>query len=133
MSENINKIWGTRRRILLTDNSEIDLLYLKKDSFCSLHRHKQKINKFVVIFGKVKIETEFGQQVLKKNDSFTVKPPQLHRFIAIEDSIMVELAYTPKNIKINETDILRISQGGLIINGIEMAEDELRKKGMLEL
>jgi len=133
MSENINKIWGTRRRILLTDNSEIDLLYLKKDSFCSTHNHKQKSNKFVVISGKVRIETEFAQQILKKNDSFTVKPPLIHRFFALEDSVMVELAFTSNNIKINENDILRISQGGLIINGKEMTENELREKGMLGL
>ena len=131
--ENITKIWGIRRRILLTDNSEIDLLYLKKGSFCSLHRHKQKINKFVVICGQVKIESEFGHQVLKKNDSFTVKPPQLHRFVILEHSVMVELAYTSKNIKIDPKDIMRILQGGKIINGVDFTEDELREKGMLEL
>ena len=130
--ESIHKIWGERRRILLTDNSEIDLLYLKKDSFCSTHRHKQKSNKFVVISGKVKIETEFAQQILKKDDSFTVKPPLTHRFVALEDSIMVELAYR-KDGKIDPSDIFRISQGGRIINGIKMSENELREKGLLEL
>ena len=108
MSDNIHKIWGERRRILLTDNSEIDLLYLKKDSFCSTHNHKNKVNKFVVISGRVRIETEFGQQMLKKDSSFTVKPPLTHRFFALEDSVMVELAYTSKNIKIDPNDILRI-------------------------
>lgn len=133
MSDNIHKIWGERRRILLTDNSEIDLLYLKKDSFCSTHKHMRKINKFVVISGRMRIETEFGQQILKKDDSFTVKPPLIHRFSTGEDSVMVELAYTPKNIKIDPTDIFRISQGGRVINGKEMTEDEMRKQGLLEL
>lgn len=133
MSENINKIWGTRRRILLTDNSEIDLLYLKKNSFCSTHSHKQKLNKFVVISGKIEIQTEFATQILQAKQSFTVKPPLTHRFLVLEDAIIIELAYTSKNIKINPHDIIRISQGGKLINGIEITEDELRKKGLLEL
>jgi mannose-6-phosphate isomerase-like protein (cupin superfamily) len=132
MSDNIHKIWGERRRILLTDKAEIDLLYLKKDSFCSTHKHKHKINKFVLISGKVRIETEFGQQILKKDDSFTVKPPLIHRFFALEDSIMIELAYTTGR-KIDPYDIWRYSQGGRIINKKEMTKDEMRKKGLLEL
>ncbi len=131
--ESIYKIWGERRRILLTDNTEIDLLYLKKDSFCSTHRHKNKINKFVLISGKVKIETEFGSQLLKPKLGFTVKPPLIHRFVVLKDSIMIELAYTHKNIKIDPNDIIRISQGGRIIDGKEMTENEMRKGGLLKL
>ncbi len=132
MSENIHKIWGERRRILLTDKAEIDLLYLKKDSFCSTHKHAYKLNKFVVVSGKVKIETEHGTSILEKNDSLIVRPPQIHRFFVLEDSVMIELAYT-EHTKIDTNDIIRFKQGGRIINGEEMTEDEMRKKGLLEL
>lgn len=129
---NIHKIWGERRRILLTDKTEIDLLYLKKNSFCSTHTHKYKINKFVVISGKVKIETEFGTKILNKNESHTVNPSICHRFFVIEDSIMVELAYVREG-KINPNDIDRVNQGGRIVDGKEMTEDEIRKEGKLLL
>ena len=43
---NIHKVWGERRRLLLTNKVEIDLLYLHKDCFCSTHRHVDKINVF---------------------------------------------------------------------------------------
>lgn len=129
---NIYKIWGERRRIFLDDKNEIDLLYLKKDSFCSTHTHKYKANKFVVISGRVRIRTEFGTKVLNKNESHTVNPPICHRFFALEDSIMIELAYVKEG-KINPNDIDRVNQGGRFINGKEYTEDELRKKGMLEL
>ena len=46
MSDSIFKVWGERRRLLLIDQTEIDLLYLKKDHFCSTHNHNDKINKF---------------------------------------------------------------------------------------
>jgi len=128
----IFKIWGERRRILLTDQTEIDLLYVKKDTFCSTHSHLTKINKFVVIEGKVRIETEFGQKTLTKNQSFEVKPPLRHRFIAVEDSVMIELAYVDSGF-IQPKDIKRKKQGGRVVKGKEMTEDKMRKKGLLDL
>jgi len=129
---NIMKVWGERRRLLLTNETEIDLLYVKKDNFCSRHLHKTKINKFVVIEGEVRIETEFGKKVLHKNESFEVQPSILHRFIALENSIMIELAYVIEGF-IQPKDIKRIKQGGRIVNGKEMTENSMRKKGLLDL
>ena len=127
---NLYKIWGERRRILLTDKCEIDLLYLKKDSFCSRHKHKAKTNKFVVVKGKVRIETEFDKKILGKNQSFEVKAPLIHRFFALKNSIMVELAYVDEGY-IKPDDIKRFKQGGRIVNGKEMTENQMRKKGLL--
>ncbi len=132
MSNNIFKIWGERRRILLNDKVEIDLLYLKKDTFCSTHSHTHKENIFTIITGKVAIETEYGTTILTKNESWVVSPPLRHRFCALEDSIMIECA-SVKVGKIDESDINRLSQGGRIIKGKEYTLDEMRKKGMLGL
>ena len=126
----IFKVWGERRRILLTDRCEIDLLYLKKDTFCSRHKHKSKTNKFVVVKGKIKIETEFGNKILTKNQSFEVKPPLIHRFVALKNSIVVELAIVKEGF-VKPDDILRIRQGGRIIKGKEITENQMRKKGLL--
>ena len=65
----IFKIWGHRRRIHLNGQYEIDLLDLKANTFCSTHFHKDKINKFIVISGRVKIESEFGSVILKENNT----------------------------------------------------------------
>ena len=129
---NIFKVWGTRRRILLTDTVEIDLLHLKKNTFCSSHSHKNKINLFTVIKGKVKIETEYGRIILRKNESFEVRPPLKHRFIALTNSIMVESAFVNKG-KINPNDIKREKLGGKIIKRKYLSIPELKKKGYLEL
>jgi quercetin dioxygenase-like cupin family protein len=128
----IFKIWGERRRILLTDKCEIDLLYLKKNTFCSTHRHKTKINRFYVVSGQVRIETEFGTVLLMKGDNWEIRPPVKHRFYAYNDSTMIEMAYIEKG-KIRPDDIQRETQGGKKINGIEYTEDELKEKGLLEL
>jgi len=132
MNGNIHKIWGERRRILLTDKCEIDLLYLKKDTFCSTHHHKYKINRFVVVKGQVRIETGFGHHTLKENESWDVYPPLIHRFVPLTDAIMIEVAFVEEG-KINPDDINRISQGGRIINGKEMTHNEMKEKGLLDL
>jgi mannose-6-phosphate isomerase-like protein (cupin superfamily) len=132
MTDNIYKVWGERRRLLLTDQTEIDLLYLKQNSFCSTHKHKNKINKFVVIEGSLIIETEFGKKLILAKESFTVNSPLIHRFFAREESIVVELAYVKEG-KIDPEDIERFSQGGRVIDGLELTEDEMREKGLLGL
>ena len=130
--ENINKIWGTRSRILLDDHNEIDLLKLKKNTFCSTHTHKDKINVFILVNGKVKIETEIGYKILMPNDEWTVYPLVKHRFVVLEDSVMLELAYV-RDGKIYENDINRESLGGKIIDGKELTIDDLKAKGLLNL
>lgn len=134
MSDNVFKIWGTRRRMLLTIRTEIDLLHIKKNSFCSTHSHEFKINRFFVVSGKVKIETDYGHKTLTANESWTVEPPRVHRFIALEDSVVVEMAFIfPEDSQIIPDDIKRISQGGRIIDGKEKTLEELEKEGKLDL
>ena len=130
--QNINKIWGTRRRIYLDKQHETDLVHLKKDTFCSTHDHKNKNNKFVVVSGKVRIETEYGNMILFPTDSWTVLAPLRHRFVALEDSVMIEMAYVEKG-NIDPKDINRISLGGRIIHGEEYPIDILKAKGLLDL
>ncbi len=132
MNGNIHKVWGERRRILLTDITEIDLLYLKPHTFCSTHTHKHKINKFVVVSGEVHVETEYGDKCLKPTQSFEVYPGIRHRFVTHIDSVMVELAYVKEG-KIDPDDIDRISQGGRFVKGKEMTHNEMRDKGLLNL
>jgi len=129
---NIFKVWGRRERILLTDTSEIDLLYIKRDCFCSLHCHRRKINRFNVISGEVRIESEYGSVTLKAGQSFEVRPILKHRFFAVEDSVMIESAYVENGV-IDADDIERESQGGRMIDEKEMTLDEMKEKGLLDL
>ncbi len=130
--ENIHKIWGERRRIHLDDKNEIDLLYLKKNTFCSTHTHKYKNNKFILISGNVVIETEFDKANLGSNDEWTVLAPNKHRFVVLENSVMIEMAWVFDD-TIDPEDINRESLGGKIIDGVEYTIDQLKEKGLLDL
>jgi len=132
MSNNSFKIWGIKQRIHCDYHNEIDLLQLKKNSFCSVHHHKEKINKFILVSGKVAIVSELGTKVLAINETFEVHPPLVHKFQALEDSILIEIAYTNDAI-IDSSDIVRQIQGGLIINGVAMSIPELKEKKLLDL
>jgi len=129
---NIFKVWGIRNRILLTSQTEIDLLTVKKDCFCSTHSHIEKINKFYVIKGCFEIQTAFGTKILNSGESFSVEPPMVHRFKALEDSTVIELAYVKDGV-IDPDDINRMKQGGRIINGKEFTLDEIEKQGIKEV
>ena len=129
---NIHKIWGRRYRVHLDEKSEVDLLYINKNCFCSTHSHKSKINKFMVVSGVVVIETEFGTTILKANDSWVVEPPMKHRFCGLEDSVMLEIAYVKESV-IDPDDINRESLGGKIVAGVEYTINELKTQGMLDL
>ena len=114
--DSIFKIWGERHRVHLDKQHETDLVYLKKDCFCSTHDHKYKSNKFLVISGKVKIQTEYGSKILFPKEIWIVEAPLKHRFVALEDSIMLEMAFVNEG-EIDPADINRISLGGRIIEG----------------
>jgi len=131
-SGNINKIWGQRIRILLNNTHEIDHLKLNKNTFCSTHNHSKKINLFYVLKGKVEIQTEFGNVILKKGESWYVRPPLKHRFRALTNAEMIEIAFVEKG-KIDAKDINRELLGGRIIKGKYISIPELRKKGLLVL
>lgn len=123
MSDNIFKVWGTRRRILVNDLVEVDHLQIKKDHCCSVHYHQYKSNRFYVISGKCKIKTELNEIVLGPNEVFDVHPLIVHHFHALEDTVMIECAY----VKLDQGDINRHKQGGKIIDDEWITEDQMRK------
>ena len=128
----IKKIWGTRQRILKSDKTEIDLLYLDKDTACSIHNHAEKINRFVLIKGNVTIRTNLGDKQLVINEPFDIEPPLVHQFVVNEDSIMIELAFVKEG-KIDENDIDRQKQGGKIINNKFFTMNELTERNWLKI
>jgi len=128
----IRKVWGNCHKISRLDNTEIDLLYLEKNSACSVHHHKEKINRFILISGRVTINSDLGAYTLQLNEPFDVDPNIKHQFVAFEDSVMIEIAYV-KDGKIDNKDIVRDVQGGKFIDGEFKTLDELRDNNWLGL
>ena len=128
----IKKIWGIRQRLLSSDQVEVDFLILDKDTACSIHSHKDKINRFVLVAGDVDIKSDLGTHKLIINQSFDVEPPTTHQFVVRKKSYMIELAFVKEG-KIRADDICRMVQGGKIINDKFITLDRLREDGALDL
>jgi len=121
----IYKIWGFKIRLLETATTVVDILTLKRGGFCSWHYHDFKYNLFIVLSGRVLIETEDYTKVLLKNDYYAVAPKIKHRFVAKSKAKLIEVMYTNP---VLEDDIIREKQGGLIIDGQFISEDEIKRK-----
>jgi len=127
MENNIKKVWGLCSKLLRTDQTEIDLLTLEKNTGCSQHYHLKKINRFILLKGDVRIKTDLGEHKLKLQIPFDVLPNLKHQFIAKKDSLLLEIAFVNEG-KIQEGDIKRLVQGGKFIRGKFYTLDQLREK-----
>jgi len=128
------KVWGKKRTMFKGNNVQIDILYLKKDTFCSWHYHNTKYNKFVVQNGRIRVEIidqqmpkGYGVELDRDSgyDYVIVNPKKEHRFVALEDAVVIEIMYTDKDKTLYNDDIVRSSQGGKIIDGKEIRECDL--------
>jgi mannose-6-phosphate isomerase-like protein (cupin superfamily) len=107
------KVWGERWLIRKDSTHAVSFLKLKARTRCSWHKHREKYNLFVVLWGKVGIRCEqidgsVSETILTHGDSFTTKPGQAHEFVAYESSGMIEEMY----VEYSEEDIQRTDQGG---------------------
>jgi len=117
------KVWGSREVLWEESHVLITLLHLKKDTYSSLHNHKSKSDKFIVVSGEVKIITELGETTLFSGDVLVIDPPLLHQFVVVTNSVMIEISYS----KLDAEDICRIYQGGKIVDGEKVSLNELNK------
>lgn len=125
----MDKVWGKKIDLFNTLRLDIDLLILKPNTFCSWHYHEYKGNLFILLWGKVfldfyPVQTSNRQSplILIKNIIATV----IHRFRVTKSSIMIEISYVKKGI-LKLEDIIRLKQGGVIINGKEITENDYKK------
>lgn len=114
------KPWGLKYCFVYGCNYCVDILYIKKGGFCSWHTHRSKKNKFICLKGSIKIFTSSKQtedaidivntKLLQENETYTVKEGIVHKFQAVEDSIITEVSF----VYCDPKDINRISTGGII-------------------
>lgn len=111
------KVWGDTTTIENRNGVCVNLITCKSGGHCSWHLHKSKYNRFVVIDGALTIEVEKNDYSLTDKthlfdgDSMTVKPGEMHRFIAETDTVALEVYW----VELTE-DIERRSCGGAQIS-----------------
>ena len=108
------KVWGETLKIYQDSHVSVHLLRIFKGGYSSKHRHKHKQNYFVLISGKLEIltwmEKTIDRTILFPNDVTSVPTGCWHKFLALEDSILLEF-YLAEPLS---EDIERDGTGGLI-------------------
>ena len=117
------KAWGRTRPTDsapgLFSNHELEIL---AGGFCSLHYHEQRANQFYIIEGTLRIVEVYGWDVrvrtLRNGDRYTIPSLVTHQFQAITAVKCEERYFADRNGIVVDTDIIRLTIGGICPNGI---------------
>lgn len=133
----IGKAWGTTEQILFRPTFEIHRIVVESGGYCSVHRHRDKVNMFMVESGKLLIQvwkndydltdlTELGS-----GKQTEVKAGEFHRFVNMgpSDVVAYEVYYPTQQRFLSTADIERIIPGGkrAIKDYTELPEPDLPK------
>lgn len=103
--------WGLETVVHNNSKYCVKILDVEKGRECSLHYHKQKEESFLVLEGQLEIIFEHGGQakniVLDKGESIDIPEYMPHKFLALEDSRVLEAS----NQDLEENDLIRIKDG----------------------
>lgn len=92
------KAWGQENWLVNSKDYCGKILSLKKDHFCSLHKHEIKKETFYVLNGKVWIafynlnEKNYKVTVLNKGDTINIPVGVYHSFFGLENSQIIEIS-----------------------------------------
>jgi len=118
------KLWGWKYTLTFTTYYALDICFVKKGGYSSIHYHTHVANQIFILSGLLEIMTyknreDADQQKFSSRKFFSseepherkclIKPPVIHEFFAPEETLFVELTeamhYTNKDIK-------RLNEGG---------------------
>lgn len=107
------KVWGATRLVKANPGFEIHHISVKRDSQCSKHRHRHKVNGFYVISGQLAIDVWKSDYalvdttVLKAGEYGEVRPGEYHRFRSLTDVEAIEVYF----VRLDPDDIEREDVG----------------------
>lgn len=88
----VPKVWGKEQWLENNDKYCCKLLTLAKGYQCSLHYHKVKDEMFLITKGHVRLELGGKIHHLREGNFMRVPTGVQHRFLGIEDSLMIEIS-----------------------------------------
>jgi len=113
------KLWGETQLIFCYNGVECHNLTIVENGFCSIHKHENKWNRFLVVSGLLEVKqwqlnvadmsAPPDTTVLKPGEICDVPPGAFHQFNALEQSFVIEMYWTVLDID----DIARLTTGGV--------------------
>jgi len=111
------KVWGTTKLLFRMNGVSCWELHAVKGGYCSLHRHRHRWNRFVVLSGELVVQqhvedgdggTNVDESVVQAGGVTDVPPGVMHMFEAKDDSAVLEFYWT----ELDDGDIERFTTGG---------------------
>jgi len=111
-----NKVWGKTRELIDTPFYSKHELQLIAKTYCSLHYHQHRANKFLVVSGQVEIIEMYGPHVVRTllgpDNTHDVPSLVTHMFVVHKAGSMIEEYYGDRGGQVLCDDIIRIVEGG---------------------
>lgn len=116
------KAWGRVLYLPACAESIYGFMEVNAGYQSSRHHHIYKTNAFAVISGSVMVEEWPGDGPLKQTtlgpgQSYSLAAPIVHRFCVLESGVVVELSYVQDGQQVQQDDIVRLDEGGIIPEG----------------
>ncbi len=112
----VKKVWGKTREIIQTPYYSNHELQLIAGTYCSLHYHQHRANKFHVLNACVEIIEMYGPSVVRTmlgpDNTYIVPSLVPHMFVVYKSGIMIEEYYPDRGGIVLQDDIVRIVEGG---------------------
>ncbi len=104
----VKKDWGYEEWVINNEIYCFKKIFVEKGYQCSIHWHKIKDETFYIETGKIKLEVFAKNPItLKKGDVYRLTPNSLHRFTALEDTMIYEISTHHE-----DSDSYRVVKGG---------------------
>lgn len=116
-----DKVWGKANHIFSSPHCAVSILETVKGGYSSRHKHKSRVNRFVVTAGSIEVVeysedglTETRRITLKAGGMADVQAGIVHRFEVNESGQVVEVYWpSDKYAEVMLTDIERLDSGGI--------------------
>lgn len=128
----IEKLWGRSHAIWMDHCVQVAKCEIRRGGYSSRHFHRWKDNVFIVESGEMVVRMYHGPdgrgigdhytdfQLDPTSEPFTVHAGQHHRFIAGDDTLLVELYRANGDRKVSPDDIVRCDAGGVLVEGQQL-------------
>lgn len=113
-----DKVWGRTRCVIETPFYSRHELEIIAGTYCSLHYHQYRANRFIVSDGHVQIIEMYGPKIVKTNlfrdNVYDVPSLVPHMFVVYKSGAMVEEYYVDRHGQVKADDINRFFEGGIL-------------------
>lgn len=111
------KVWGRTRELVDSPFYSRHELEVRAGSYCSLHFHRSRANRFVVVSGAIEIVEMFAlhtvRTLLGPENTYDVPSLVPHMFVVHRDGVLFEEYYPDRGGQVRRDDIVRLVEGGV--------------------